>query len=206
MSELSDFQSLITQVHDEWNRAEADIKQAEQVCVAVIQPAINELRYAGRRLVDAIGLVNADGDRAQIEAFLNDSLFDCHRARHDAIDAATSKIAIDLETLAEKIGHDVVLMAFPDFPILFAEMESVREKIVASRKNRESREKIYTAIESVDFPKLVFMYNRMKSSELIMQKIARKRRIERTYSLVFGVIGVAGLAITIISWLFPRTP
>lgn len=210
MLKLDDFRTLLDKIYDEWNRAERDIKQAEQVCSEVINPAVNELRYAGRRLVDAIGRTNNGGAAKDIDALLTDALFDCHRARHDAVDAATSKIAIDLDVFREKLGIDVVLQAFSDFPALVEEVDSVRQKIVASRSARDRRENIYSGIEALDFPALVKNYNRLKSSEPIMRELAMRHRRERLKNTIFGWIGigigVVGLIISILSWLFPRSP
>lgn len=206
MSDLDEFRDLLDSINNEWNRAEGDIKQAEQVCTKVIEPAINELRYAGRRLIDAISSASKGGDRRHIESLLTDARFDCHRARHDAVDAASSKITLDLDILQTKLGIDVVLQAFPDFPALVREVDALREKIVASRKIRENRENIYTGIEAVDFPALVSRYNLLRSSEPIMLRLAKGRRRERVGALAFGIVGIAGTIITIISWLFPRSP
>lgn len=203
MSDLDDFRGLLDSINNEWNRAEGDIKQAEQVCAKVIEPAINELRYAGRRLIDAISSTGKGITPPNIESLLTDALFDCHRARHDAVDAATSKITLDLDILQTKLGIDVVLQAFPDFPKLVREVDALREKIVASRKIRTNRENIYTGIEAVDFPELVSRYNMLRSSEPIMLKLAKGRRRERAYTLAFGI---GGIVLAVISWLFPRSP
>jgi len=90
---------------DEWNRAEADIKTAEMGVHSIVIPSVKELRYGGRRVIDALMEIarnpnNADNTR--IKALLDDAHFDCHRARHDAIDAA--KIAADLEIMTAKLG------------------------------------------------------------------------------------------------------
>jgi hypothetical protein len=39
-----------------------------------------------------------------------------------------------------------------------------------------------------------------------MKKIARRRRLERIGSNFFGIVGIAGLLITIIAWLYPELP
>lgn len=210
MPELDDHRSLLDCIYGEWNRAEGDIKQAEQVCAEVVNPAINELRYAGRRLIDAIGSAYAGKDHAHVKALLTDALFDCHRARHDAVDAATSKIAIDLVIYPDKLGIDVVLQAFPHFSDLVGEVDALREKIVASRTIRENRENIYTGIETVDFPSLVASYNRFKASEPIMRELAERNRKAKARDRLLGIggvlIGVISLAVTVASWLFPRSP
>jgi hypothetical protein len=80
---------LLVSILNEWNRAEADIKIAEQVANKVINPSIKELRYAGRRIVDGLVKAQRDDTSSEVISLFRDALFDCHRARHDAIDAGT---------------------------------------------------------------------------------------------------------------------
>src|SRR5688572_5247091 len=93
-----------SRVSAEWNKAETAIKLAEQVNGEIINPAIYELRYAGRRLIEALEAASA-GDRQEALSLLRDAHFDCMRSRHDATDAATSKIVSDLKIAVEYLGH-----------------------------------------------------------------------------------------------------
>jgi hypothetical protein len=77
MAALEEYKSVLTEIHDEWKKAEFCIKQAEQVNYAVVFPAIKELRYAGRRIVDALYLIASDGNQKKISEFLLDAKFDC---------------------------------------------------------------------------------------------------------------------------------
>ena len=86
--------SLFADIQREWNAAEESIKRSEQIALDVSIPAISELRYAGRRLVDAMDIAQNGGNAQKVTAVLEDARFCCHRARHDAVDAALSKIAI----------------------------------------------------------------------------------------------------------------
>lgn len=90
-------------VADAWDKAEHAIKLAEQVNGQVVNPAIYELRYAGRRLIEADQL-EAKGDLEEAAKRLGDAQMDCMRARHDAVDAATSKITVHLELAIDKLG------------------------------------------------------------------------------------------------------
>src|ERR1700730_11122379 len=45
--------TLLKSIQDEWNKAEGDIKTAEMVVHSIVIPSIKELRYAGRRVIDA---------------------------------------------------------------------------------------------------------------------------------------------------------
>jgi hypothetical protein len=141
--------AILKSIQDEWNKAEEDIKTAEMVVQNIVIPAIKELRYGGRRVIDVLMAItgnpeNPDHDR--ITALLDDARFDCHRARHDAIDAATAKIAADLEIMVEKLGCESILPAFPSFPSLYRNLTDIRDQICKSRRNRDNREAIYSVI------------------------------------------------------------
>lgn len=56
------FHVKMDSIHDEWNKSEEAIKAAEQVNGRVILPAVKELRYAGRRIVEALHLIGAGDD------------------------------------------------------------------------------------------------------------------------------------------------
>ncbi|MBK8209654.1 MAG: hypothetical protein IPK78_06420 [Rhodospirillales bacterium] len=122
----------ISAILSQWDKAEEDIKLAEQVCNKVVWPSIKELRYAGRRVVDALHAIYSGLSDESINNFLQDAEFDCHRARHDAIDAATATIAIHLEAAADRIGYDAILSGFPQFPTLRKKLRIVRDKIKQS--------------------------------------------------------------------------
>jgi hypothetical protein len=113
-----DHLASLKNIRTEWDRAEEDIKLAEQVCNNIIIPSIKELRYGGRRIAEVLYQMESGGSEQDISKLLQDALFDCYRARHDAIDAATSKIAIDLEIKVEKLGFEAILPAFQEFPKL----------------------------------------------------------------------------------------
>ncbi len=184
----------------EWNNAEVDIKAAEIVCANIIIPSIKELRYAGRRLIEALNLINNSAPREQIEPLLNDALFNCYKARHDAIDAATAKIAKELEIKIDKLGYGAVLTAFADFSQLYSDLECVRSKVLISRQNRENRSDIYATISAVDFPKLTERYNRLLACEPLMKGIAAKER----RSIVWTWLGwIVALAVALCAWAFP---
>jgi hypothetical protein len=165
------------------------------VCGKVIFPAIKELRYAGRRIVDALVAIESGCDK-DANAYLVDALFDCYRARHDAVDAATAKISLDIKVISEKIGLDVVFKVYPDFANLSFALGEVTDKIAESRKDRENRDTIYASVESVDFPSLIKMYRKLVSCESLMKELAKTERkkalpwnVAAILSLVAGVLG-----------------
>ncbi|MGA7676383.1 MAG: hypothetical protein WCA78_15225 [Rhizomicrobium sp.] len=186
---------VLEAIRDEWNRAEGDIKLAEQVCNEIVFPSINELRYGGRRVIDVVHGVLTHAPQNDIDGWLADAKFDCHRARHDAIDTATSKIAITIENMVGKLQYEAILPAFPEFPALVNHLGDVRKRIVESRKGRENREALYTAIEGADFPSLVDRYRRLLECEPIMRRLALRNRWRDAGAIVAIILGIAALAV-----------
>lgn len=183
-------------VRQEWNKAEKAIKQAEQVHGEIVNPAIYELRYGGRRIVEAYDLV-AENSLEKARIRLNDAHFDCCRARHDAIDAATSKISAQLDNAQQRIGVDILLTHFGDFPDLVHLLGEVRDKIAISREDRDNRDAIYASIQDDHLDDIVAIYNKFLSNEPLLKEAAKRERRNKVLSYMFGwgglVVGVAGL-------------
>lgn len=207
MLNLDAYREILTSILTEWDQAERDIKQAEQVSLRVSEPSIKELRYAGRRIAEAIHLILLDGDDERIRKLLHDADFDCHRARHDAVDAATSKITSDITAMTNKLGYDIVLRSYPAFPIFYTTLRRIRQKIVHSRKDRQNRDAIYESIENVDLEKIVYDFQDLLLAEAIMKSLARKERLHKFLIYGLGVIEIAvavvGL-ITLVLWWFGK--
>src|SRR5579863_5245291 len=75
-----------------------------------------------------------------------------------------AKIAADLDIVVEKLGHESILPVYPEFPDLYQTLFKVREKITESKRNRDSREAIYSTLESVTLPEFVAKFNKMRAS------------------------------------------
>lgn len=196
MQILGEHLDLLQAVRAEWDKAEQDVKTAELVCSKVVLPAIKELRYAGRRIVDALRCIEED-KLEEAKDFLCDARFDCMRARHDAIDVATAKMAIDIDIMIKKLGYDCILPACANFPTIVSELTEIRIKISKSRGDRANREMIYSSIESVDFPSMVQSFQRMKASERIMRSLASKGRKNDFIGYVGAIAGIVGVALGI---------
>jgi|GEM_PF-1866801 len=195
--ELSDdIVAAINSLCDEWNRAEKAIKIAEQINGEIINPSIYELRYGGRRIVEAFTYLK-DGDEEKALCVLRDAEFDCCRARHDSIDAATSKVASDLDIAQNKLGVDVVVTAFPDFPLLIADLGEVRDKIAESRENRDDRNLIYATIQRDNLEEIARKYHAFRANESVMKQYAKKQRAEKTFHRLttFASIIIAAAAL-----------
>lgn len=199
---LGEYEEVLVAIAADWNAAEYDVKLGEQVNKKIVVPAIKELRYAGRRLADALVAISQGKAKKDIDAFLIHARFNCHCARHDAIDAATLKMAIDLDLMTERLGHEAVLFAFPKFGELFGRIQAAQSLIASARAKRENRGDIYAEIAATDFQGLVELYKSAKASEPLMKKIAARTRAQRwiAYGLGAGglLVGILGLIFTLV--------
>ena len=189
------FDELLASMSNEWNKAEKAIKIAENINGEVVIPAIFELRYAGRRLIEALAVRESNPDEAF--SLLRDAKFDCHRARHDAIDAATSKMSGDLSVAVEHLTPRLLMKNFSEFTAFYGDLFAVRDKIAVSREDRMNRDAIYDTIQSVDLSNLSKLYFRFRACEPLMVAAAEQEaadadetRQSAERSIWWGKVGV----------------
>jgi hypothetical protein len=182
----------------DWDQSEEIIKQAELVNEQAVVPAIKELRYAGRRLVDALNASAEGKDDAEIDRYLDDARFNCFRARHDAIDAALAKVAIDVENASSRLGYGSVLKALPNFAQFTAQLIEARNLTASSRKLRNGRDELYKSIAAIQFIEILEQYATFKTSLPMMKKMAAEERRNMYIGYAIGVAGVILAALALI--------
>lgn len=202
---------LVNKICAEWNRAERAIKISEQVIGEDPFPSIKELRYAGRRIVEAFASLDS-GDDSDALAQLQDAYFDCLRAKHDAMDVAINEIAGRIRLSQEDLGPETVIQAFPEFTKLLRGLNVFENQIADSREDRGTRDEVYEEIQA-NFDDTLRLYDEFKASEALMKSLAdnaeqaassvaeKEAELERRSSRerkISVAIAVAGVAATII--------
>lgn len=202
---------LVQDICSEWNRAERAIKIAEQVIGEDPFPSIKELRYAGRRIVEAF-LAIEDAEGAKSVAMLQDAYFDCLRAKHDAMDVAINEIAGRIRLSQEDLGVHVVLQAFPEFPKLLQLLVDFENNIADSRENRADRDATYENIQE-NFDSTLKLYDKFKVCEELMKNLAdesalkaeqleeKERSLEakaKRESFISKSIGIGGIIVAVV--------
>lgn len=190
MSLSRETRTAIEKIRAEWDRSEGTIKTAEQAVGEAVIPALKELRYAGRRLADAILLIGQPTRRKDLADLLADAHFNCHRARHDAIDAATDAMLKRLDAAIDKLGDDIVSQHFPEAITLAARLAEIQTRITESRVDRDNRDAIYAAIEGVDLLELHNGFKRFLYSRERMMRTASRRRWGRFWGVIAVVVSI----------------
>lgn len=194
-----------------WDRAERNIKRAERVSGEVVFPAINELRYAGRRLIDAFRVANkTEGektaeDRRDFHSYIFDVKQNCIRAEHDVIDAIVLFVHQRIELLQKEYGPSITHQYFPKLAELQGKMRNVDDIVIESRGNRQDRQEEYARIGDEYLDEIIALYRDMQQSEkAIGAAITEAERRDRNSGIINGVsifFGIAGFAVGLISIL-----
>jgi hypothetical protein len=195
----------------QWNIAETRIKKAEQVRAdQVVASAIFELRYAGRKIIDAIEIsltedLQADPKaRRKVHSYIADATEDCVKAKHDAIDAMMTFVTTWFHRAEKFLTLDKVQHFFPSYLKTVSMIASIQDNIAASRGDRNRlRDGIYDDIDVKGYDEVLQLYDQMRlSGERVSAEVAegrRRRRWEQALVVVSVILGFAGLAELILS-------
>jgi hypothetical protein len=195
----SEFAKIFAEIQQEWDKAEHCIKLCEQFSKNVNIPSVKELRYAGRRIIDALNDAQQDHVKEDVLKKLNDALFRCHCAQHDAIDVSLDIMALDFDNMEKRLKYPAIVAAYPSFSELYADFASARQLTAKSRGDRRDRQAIYETVTQTNLPELAKKYSALKACKPIMLAFAAKAKRQQIGWWVM-------LAITITSVSFAAWP
>ncbi len=128
-----------------WNDSEKWVKRGENTNREPIIPAINELRYAGRLIVDAFAS-HKKGDEDEAKGCIANAEKNLAKARHDVVDAMYSFYAYKAHELLDGIGKAAAHEHFPRYAELFALTKDMGSNIELAREDRSQRESVYSEL------------------------------------------------------------
>lgn len=198
----------LRRIFDLWNDTEERIKEAERLRAEVVIPSIKELRYAGRWLVDVLGVLLplvedklSEEQRSALSKALFEAEQNCVRAKNDAVDASVLFLHRRLEQMVQEFGVPIVFSYFSDYPAMRAKMREVDEIITGSRGNdRVNRNDFYNELAKEHLPVMIDFYQKMLSSEDVIkdsitntqQQARRTTRRDNIRTWINYGIGIAG--------------
>lgn len=186
--EISNYVNLF---FDQWKRAEEALKKTERLRAETVMSAVGELRYAGRRYIQAMDIIRECHEAGtpidespaaeEVRRHLIEASENCIKARHDAIDAAVLFIHLKIEKLVQSVGSIEVRIHFPKFSLLADEIKAIDKRIIASRKNRKTLETEYDSIIDGHIDRVVDFYEELAKSEQAIRSVfsAQKEKEKR---------------------------
>lgn len=206
----------------QWDDVEGRLKEAELLGTNVVIPALEELHYAGRRLVDLIHhLCTAIEDRTRTPDFINGLLFETEqnivRARHDIVDAIVSTIHTYITKLANDVGETLLLQCFPKYAEMRGRIDDVTAFIVLSREERRRRPEMYDDVYHKYLPDIIVLFKAIRASqpriEAQIKKEEQEAEKQKTWqrwrdfiTVVSVVLAIVGLGVGYWFWKNPSVP
>jgi hypothetical protein len=206
----------------EWDEVEGRLKQAEIISTNVVIPALEELHYAGRRLVDLVHyLCASQDDKESTQDRVTNLIFEAEqnivRARHDIVDAIVSTIHTYLTHLADDVGETLLLGCFPKYSEMRGRIDEVNDFVILSRQERRRRPEMYDDVYKNYLPEIIELFNAIRASqprieaqikkdEKDAQKEKQRQRWRDCIAIASIGLAVAGSALAYWFWKNPVLP
>jgi hypothetical protein len=201
----------ISELINQWNIAERRIKRAEQVREnEIVSTAIYELRYAGRKVMDAIYLyqnygLNDTDTYNRIRAYVEDAIEDCVKAKHDAIDSMIDFVTTWLYEQEREIGLGKMQLFYPGYLSILTKIGNIQELVEESRGDRtKRRDSLYDEIENSGYSDVVNFYFQIRRSINRVAHDVNRQKIREICVVSVGIIEIF-LAIVLIGIHFEAT-
>lgn len=197
---LRDHALRLRGLSDRWANLELRIKEAEQLNESVKVAAINELRYTGRRFMDAwlIAIKDekdiTDDDRIEFDTHIRLAEQYFTNADHDLSDSIITFFSERRLLWLEKYGLKKAIEMYPFLHDWVARLEEARAIVRSSRQDRTARIDGYKRIVSEIIPDLIKRYREIINSEVLY--LARYRRelfVRRSERIFTYIVGIAAL-------------
>jgi hypothetical protein len=189
-----------------WNKIEQRAKEVENFRGEAIVACINEMRYAGRRIVDIIayeanGAKDPDFDVAENLAIAKNYLIN---ADHDLTDAVIFFAHKRILRIVEQYGRAKICTHCTDFDSLYPSIQEAQEIIKGSRADRPKRRAEYEKLASEYLPKIMELHKRLSAIEALrvqddaaLAQVGRWVRITAALSLLGSAASIIGLGLAI---------
>lgn len=198
-----ELKSALAELAAHMNRIEKRLKQAEQVREEVVIPGINELRYAGRRFVDAWAIAALPNPTEVQKQEVRDHIVIARQylqnADHDVTDAICFFIHREINQMQKRYGADEMIRVFPEYAAFAHHMKEANEIISGSRETRAQRAAAYEQLQSEYVTPLIQTYHNLRFAEGLALKAGKRRKVRN------GALGAGAAAGTVYGFWEPAT-
>lgn len=193
----------INSVSSEWNEIERRLKEAEIIIGEAVNPAVNELRYAGRMFVDAWGLLLVPESKEATKEF-NDKIAVAKQylqnARHDIIDAITLYHNKKVKELLQRHRKATLIQGYQDLESFLKKMDAANAIVTGSRADRAKRKQKYLQLENEYIPYLLAEYPKLDVAEKMAEARENRNRYIAIVGFIVGAVGLLGSLASILSY------
>lgn len=198
----------IARLLEHWRQIERGIKRAEQISGKAVIPAINELRYASRQLINGQAqlhnkTVHSAGEKSVISKRLIIAEQYLLNADHDVIDGSVTFFRRNIIRLNQEFGKGEIATHYNKYPDICDLVDQCESLIEETRTDYSKRKANYDAIRTNHLETLVKAHKKFESAEV--DALYARAQLERTIKIKEGtltalnVIGTLGAIASIIA-------
>ena len=209
MDEFTDRFAALAQL---WNRIEPRVKEYEHFAGAANISAINELRYAGRRLIDALQIATtAGGDAAKVADHLVVAEAYLVNADHDVTDGVCFIVMKHVDKVIRRHGREAIAEHVPDFWEVYPLVLKAQKITQCSRGERQNRKDDYRTLANEYLPKLTALYNdliRIKALHVPddreeLHSLRVRVRLITFITIIGSIFSTLAFFLGILAWAYP---
>jgi hypothetical protein len=197
---LQDHALRLRRLSERWDDLEHRIKEAEQLNESVKVAAINELRYTGRRFIDAWLIASkeqkdiTDAERVDFDTHIRLAEQYFINADHDLSDSIITFFSERRLLWLEKYGLIKAIKMYPFLNAWIARLDEAQTIVRSSRRDRRARMEGYEKIVSDIIPDLIIKYREIITSEVLYLARDRRERLIRRLERIGAIVALlAGL-------------
>lgn len=197
-----------------WNKVELRAKVAEQFNGKTVAAAINEMRYGGRRFVDAVEMmfrecVLTDREKEQLSENLYAAKSALINADHDITDSICFVVIKKVNRTIEKHGIEKIRGLIHDFDVGYQTLKDVKQIVQESRETRSLRSANYDKIAKDHLEKLTALHTEISQQKELFtfddagEQYRGIRAMQRLLTII-AVVGSAASVVGVISafWMW----
>jgi hypothetical protein len=189
---MDEYAERLTALAAHWNTVEGRIKQYENFSGDANASAINELRYAGRKLVDALDLMVRKEDAGTAITIAENYMVN---ADHDVTDGVCFIVLKHLNRVIKKHSLETIGEHYPDFWDIYPLVRQAQKIVEGSREDRINRKADYAKLANEFLPKLRELHERLLAIKAlhVPDEADELRAIKARVAIITGVTFVGAI-------------
>lgn len=212
--ERRELKEMLAALLAHWREIERDIKRAELIKSEVSIPAINELRYAGRQLLNGVLTYGngrmSDAQRRTLYKRLVIAEQYLLNAEHDVIDSVLKFVGDTVVFLDDEYGISEITIIYPEYPRIRQRLSECYALVMETRQDYNKRKENYRKIKREYLEEIAGSVEQMREAEIKAKTIRRqleaklaaeKARADkyRLFNYIAGAASIVSLLLAVLT-------
>jgi hypothetical protein len=205
---MNEYADRLAALAAHWNGVEKRIKQYENFSGDANASAINELRYAGRKITDALVRITTNQDPGTEITIAENYMVN---ADHDVTDGVCFIVLRHVNRVIRQHGMDKINEHYPEFFDTYPLVGQAQKIVEGSREDRINRKADYARLANEFLPQLRAMHERLAGIKAlhVPDETDELRALQVRVAVVTAITIVGSIASTLaffltwLAWAYP---